>query len=385
MLKKLCLVSIAVFTLTIVYTSEAKAQDVSLDYFYDQLSPYGHWDNVDPYGWVWQPYNIYPGWRPYSDGYWVYTEYGWTYQADNNWGWAAYHYGRWTYLNSYGWVWVPGTEWAPAWVAWRTDDDYIGWAPLPPQVEWRAGVGLHTSGFNIDVDINWSNWCFVDVNHFDDPRVRVYIQGPARNVTFVRRTHNITRYEFANQRIINRCIDPDHWQHMSHRPVVRYNVIDAPSYQRVGIDRRPDRPEVRIYRPQFHSEPSHGAPRQIDNHNDLSSTRKYDKERREYDRHYDKEYHKLVEDQHRDEAAPNRNKEDLQQQHQAEMDAYRQQRNRETQTLENRHVNDMDKAVRQNPSNNNKGNSQPARKDSPQRKDQNSNNQQQDQQQSRRR
>lgn len=31
-----------------------------------------------------------------------------------------------------GWVWVPGVEWAPAWVSWRVGGGYIGWAPLPP-------------------------------------------------------------------------------------------------------------------------------------------------------------------------------------------------------------------------------------------------------------
>ena len=164
MLKKMCFLSMLILTLSIVTISKAKSQEVNIDYFYDQLSPYGHWDNTDSYGWVWRPYDTRPGWRPYSDGYWVYTEYGWTYQADNNWGWAVYHYGRWAYLDYEGWAWVPGTEWAPAWVAWRNDDNYIGWAPLPPQVQWRAGIGLNSQGFNIDVDIHWSNWNYYPSN-----------------------------------------------------------------------------------------------------------------------------------------------------------------------------------------------------------------------------
>src|SRR2546423_9736807 len=28
---------------------------------------------------------------------------------------------------------VPGDEWAPAWVSWRSSKDYVGWAPLPPE------------------------------------------------------------------------------------------------------------------------------------------------------------------------------------------------------------------------------------------------------------
>ena len=31
-----------------------------------------------------------------------------------------------------GWFWIPGDEWAPAWVDWRYSNDYVGWAPLPP-------------------------------------------------------------------------------------------------------------------------------------------------------------------------------------------------------------------------------------------------------------
>src|SRR5258708_24450962 len=46
--------------------------------------------------------------------------------------WACYHYGSWLYDPAYGWVWIPGTEWAPAWVVWREAPDYIGWAPCGP-------------------------------------------------------------------------------------------------------------------------------------------------------------------------------------------------------------------------------------------------------------
>ena len=47
-------------------------------------------------------------------------------------GWATYHYGRWGFSNRVGWFWVPGNRWAPAWVAWRSSNDYLAWAPLPP-------------------------------------------------------------------------------------------------------------------------------------------------------------------------------------------------------------------------------------------------------------
>src|SRR5213079_1509623 len=112
----------------------AARADVSVDFFYDNLSG-GNWIDVDGYGYGWQPDIAVsdPNWRPYADGYWAYTDYGWTWISYEDFGWATYHYGRWTNLVDYGWVWVPGYEWGPAWVSWRTGGDYVGWAPLPPQ------------------------------------------------------------------------------------------------------------------------------------------------------------------------------------------------------------------------------------------------------------
>ena len=86
------------------------------------------------YGYCFQP-NVAVSnadWRPYADGYWAYTDVGWTWVSYEDFGWATYHYGRWADLAGYGWVWVPGYEWGPAWVSWRTGGDYVGWAPLPP-------------------------------------------------------------------------------------------------------------------------------------------------------------------------------------------------------------------------------------------------------------
>src|ERR1039458_8402512 len=100
---------------------KAHAQDVQVSFqtFYDNLSPYGQWVSDPQYGNVWVP-NEEGNFRPYgSRGHWVMTDYGNTWVSDDPWGWACYHYGRWTYDNYYGWIWVPGYEWAPAWVSWR--------------------------------------------------------------------------------------------------------------------------------------------------------------------------------------------------------------------------------------------------------------------------
>ena len=93
---------------------------ISIQNFYDELSPYGDWIYSHDYGYVWRPYFDNPeAFRPYSSGgHWVYTSYGWTWVSDYSWGWATFHYGRWDFDNYLGWLWIPGYEWAPAWVTW---------------------------------------------------------------------------------------------------------------------------------------------------------------------------------------------------------------------------------------------------------------------------
>ncbi len=114
--------------------------------FQDQLSPYGEWVDMPPYGMVWKPaiLDSDPCWRPYYvGGHWVWTSFGWYWQSDYPWGWATFHYGRWLSVPTYRWVWVPDCTWGPAWVTWRYSSDYCGWAPLPPSVCYRPGHGFY--------------------------------------------------------------------------------------------------------------------------------------------------------------------------------------------------------------------------------------------------
>src|SRR5580658_8069805 len=104
--------------------------NVSFQTFYDQLSSQGTWIQTNDYGYVWQPTESDPNWRPYTYGHWVNSNDGMLWASDEPFGWATYHYGRWVNLAGYGWVWVPGYTWAPAWVSWRDGGDYCGWAPL---------------------------------------------------------------------------------------------------------------------------------------------------------------------------------------------------------------------------------------------------------------
>jgi len=142
-----------------VTTGQAVAQPsigVSVEVFDRTLSPYGEWVFAGRLGRVWRPYPAVVGadFRPYlSGGHWVYTDYGWNFESDYEWGWAPFHYGRWYFADYYGWVWVPDTVWGPAWVDWRFGNGYVGWVPLAPY------------GFSINSGF-YQPWCFVPVQQF---------------------------------------------------------------------------------------------------------------------------------------------------------------------------------------------------------------------------
>ena len=78
--------------------------------FYEPLTPHGAWVEVGSYGRCWHPARVEADWRPYCNGHWEWTDVGWYWVSDEPWAWACYHYGSWTYDQSYGWIWIPGVE-----------------------------------------------------------------------------------------------------------------------------------------------------------------------------------------------------------------------------------------------------------------------------------
>jgi len=178
---------------------------ISFQTFYNQLASQGTWIQTDQYGYVFQPTENDPNWRPYTYGHWVNTDQGMTWVSDEPFGWATYHYGRWVNLDGYGWVWVPGYTWAPAWVSWRDGDDDVGWAPLPPDSD--EGIDYYDDdsyftdpgfGFHIGDDCDlaygigpwWYNFCPVAFigdrdcwRHFRDRRDNFALIDHTRNVT----------------------------------------------------------------------------------------------------------------------------------------------------------------------------------------------------------
>jgi len=200
---------------------------VGVDAFYGNLAPYGYWVNRPSYGWVWLPRHIRHGWRPYSYGRWAYTDYGWTWVSSEPFGWATYHYGRWALDPDYGWEWVPGTDWGPAWVSWQEGDGYLGWAALPPDVGWSAGVGLDLGGFNLAVGIDPGSYCFVPERSFLAVNVGGYILPPYRNVGFFHNTRNITNYRVDGGRVFNGSVPVNRIQQVTGQPVRQLRLANA--------------------------------------------------------------------------------------------------------------------------------------------------------------
>ncbi len=227
--------------------SPHRPPQVDVGIFYESLAPYGDWVEMPDYGWSWSP-RVERGWRPYTRGQWVMTDDGWFWDSDEHFGWAAYHYGRWVNDQNYGWFWVPGTEWAPAWVSWRHGNGYTGWAPLPPRATWQTHVGLSIAGLDIDAFIGEGDYNFVRDRSFVDRGVYQRVLPPAQNVTIINVTNNVTNYTVVNQRIVNGGIAVANVERAVGRQVPPRRTVDvaradAPAHARAG--------EVAVYRPEL--------------------------------------------------------------------------------------------------------------------------------------
>lgn len=199
------------------------------DMFYDSLSPYGSWLETPDYGYVWQPVVVRDSnWRPYSRGRWACSDRGWTWISDEPFGWATYHYGRWTLLRGHGWIWVPGTEWAPCWVSWRESGSHIGWAPLPPETLAYRG---HNWDSSVDVQFGIGALCynFVETRYFGSS-IYNHCLPVSGNGNFFLSTTNITYIHIQNRQVI--CGGPKYKQ-------VCDRIGKPLPFYRLEIDRKP--------------------------------------------------------------------------------------------------------------------------------------------------
>jgi hypothetical protein len=231
-------------------TAKAQQEDVSLQSFYDELSPYGQWIQDPQYGYVWRPDVDQDEFRPYyTNGRWAMTEYGNTWVSNYDWGWAPFHYGRWIYNRYNQWVWLPDTVWGPAWVSWRSGGGNYGWAPLGPSIS--IGINIGRGGYRVP-DMCWNFIPYGNIYSNYYPRYnygrnRVYIQNTVIiNNTYVR--NNRTYYTGPRAEDVRRA---------TNQNVTVYNVNRS---SRPGASRI-DNNSVNVYTPRSSRDNGNAAPR----------------------------------------------------------------------------------------------------------------------------
>src|SRR6187401_418261 len=259
--------------------------NVSFQSFYDELSPYGDWISYPEYGYVWRPANRYNDFQPYrSEGHWAWSDDGWLWVSDYEWGWAPFHYGRWVYDSYEGWLWVPDYEWAPAWVVWRGGGDYYGWAPMSPGININLYLG---NRYNVP----YNYWCFAPSRYITSPHLSNYYIDRGRNTTIINHTTIINNYSSNRDYVIG----------PSRNEVERYtgsriSPVRIRESQRAGRTIARNN-EVSIYKPYINRGSDRGAPRTFENSRQRSQSVSTDRNVSRQERPYQNRGNQQVERQ----------------------------------------------------------------------------------------
>jgi hypothetical protein len=232
---------------------------VSFQLFYDQLSPFGTWIDYPGYGYVWTPFDG-PDFVPYgTNGHWVWTDDGWLWLSDYNWGWAPFHYGRWFHDDYYGWLWIPGNEWGPAWVCWRSSPGYFGWVALGPSVGVELFFGYNYYGGRRD------SWVYLPERYMTSEHPYRYYGPRSGNAQFLRNSTVVNRTSGSgNARYVS---GPDRASVEratgTHLNPVSINARSSPGHSLQGN-------QLSIYRPALsRAATDKPAPSQISNRNTI--------------------------------------------------------------------------------------------------------------------
>lgn len=240
------------FILTFVF-SEANPRRqsyVNYDVFYESLSPFGEWIEIDYDLVVWRPTRIDRDWAPYKRGQWMWTSDGWYWDSYEPFGWATYHYGRWHYDDYYGWLWFPDNKWAPAWVEWRYNDDYVGWAPLTPYAQFKIGFGIR---FTHKWRHHHHHWHFVNIHQFHGHDVYNHIVHHDKNRNILRNTKYRTNYSYRNGRIVNGGINREFVERRSNRRINERNLVTTRTHFNRNDRKYRDTRSIDVYKPNLDS------------------------------------------------------------------------------------------------------------------------------------
>lgn len=207
---------------------QAQDNNVSLQQFYDELSPYGTWIQDPQYGYVWRPDVDQADFRPYyTNGRWAMTDYGNTWVSNYEWGWAPFHYGRWVADAYNRWLWIPGTTWGPAWVDWRSGGGYYGWAPMAPLISININFGRRY----VRPDYCWSFIPQSQIYYSSYPRYRSY-----NNVRIIYKTKIINNTYVNNHNTYNTGPRPEEIRRATNQDVKVYQLARNTRVEAQGIN-----------------------------------------------------------------------------------------------------------------------------------------------------
>lgn len=241
-MKRIIILAVVLFV-AVTFNAEAKRYHHGVGgYFYTELAPYGSWIEVDYGVVVWRPTIIRTDWMPYQMGSWVWTYDGWYWDSYEPFGHVTYHYGRWYYDDYYGWLWYPDYEWAPAWVEWRYDNNYIGWAPLHPYAVFSVSLGIY---FTNTYYTPYSYWNYVNYVNFCDPYVYNYYLEPGDKY----RVHSGTKYRhdytYRDGRVQNRGIDVNYISKRSGQEIKQRDLTRVRDSKDLNRDNFGNRDDIR--------------------------------------------------------------------------------------------------------------------------------------------
>lgn len=229
---------------------------VGFDMFYSSLSPHGEWIAVDRDVYGWRPVGVSADWRPYYYGRWAWTDVGWYWVSDEPWSWATYHYGRWYCDDYYGWIWIPGYEWAPAWVEWRYGGDYVGWAPLGPYAVFSFSFGIY---YSRPWAAPYSYWCFVPWNCVTTYDVCNYAYRTEENRRLIGRTRSGGSVRLDGGQVVSRGPSRADVERRGNSRVGRTELVDVTERGQERVTRSGERERIEVYRPRIEESRRDGA------------------------------------------------------------------------------------------------------------------------------
>ena len=229
--------------------------------YYD-LDGYGSWSTVAEYGPIWYPSSVAVGWIPYRYGRWVWVEpWGWTWLDNAPWGFAPFHYGRWVQVGP-RWGWLPGPIavapiYGPAFVA------FVG----GPGFSVGFGVGGVAAWFPLgpgEPFYPWYHHSDVYLRQINVTNVRNINVTNITNVTNINNIHYryqtvamtaVSANTFRNAEPVSRNLVRVNPQQLARAQVIPHPQIN-PTPKAIVAGTKPTRPPVSAQRPAIVAHPA---------------------------------------------------------------------------------------------------------------------------------